>query len=226
MDYPPKYPRTLHWPTSPCVHSDDKCMNDVTHFLGNEIIITEKIDGANTALWRGDVYARSTGLPTRNGWMSMTRKHHAWKTRSLMDNVVLYGEDIFGVHSIEYDPVDESETLRIFAGRHTTKDVVDDWFMSWDDLVETCTQLDLPVVPVIHRGVCHSASDIESILQREMLTESALGNTKEGFVIRTVDPFRPADFGKFVAKYVRPNHVQTDEHWTKNWKSCTLKISD
>ena len=40
----------------------------------------------------------------------------------------------------------------------------------------------------------------------------------EGFVVRNVDSFAYEDFSKNVAKYVRKNHVQTDEHWTKNWQ--------
>ena len=47
-------------------------------------------------------------------------------------------------------------------------------------------------------------------------------DTKEGVVVRRVHEFGADDFSKNVVKYVRENHVQTDEHWTKNWKRAKL----
>lgn len=41
-----------------------------------------------------------------------------------------------------------------------------------------------------------------------------LGEETEGFVVRTADGFPYSAFRSHVAKYVRPNHVQThDKHW-------------
>jgi len=37
--------------------------------------------------------------------------------------------------------------------------------------------------------------------------------TSEGFVVRTTAGFARAQFGTHVAKWVRPSHVRTDEHW-------------
>jgi len=45
----------------------------------------------------------------------MVKKHHAWKITD--PDVHLYGEDIYGVHSIEYAPVRETETFHAFALR-------------------------------------------------------------------------------------------------------------
>jgi len=35
----------------------------------------------------------------------------------------------------------------------------------------------------------------------------------EGYVVRLAGEFHYASFRKSVAKFVRKNHVQTDEHW-------------
>jgi hypothetical protein len=35
----------------------------------------------------------------------------------------------------------------------------------------------------------------------------------EGFVVRNADSFMLSDFENSIAKFVRRNHVQTDEHW-------------
>ena len=43
-------------------------------------------------------------------------------------------------------------------------------------------------------------------------------NEVEGFVVRNIDSFKYEDFSKNVGKYVRANHVQTNQHWTENWK--------
>jgi hypothetical protein len=43
------------------------------------------------------------------------------------------------------------------------------------------------------------------------------------FVIRTVDSFHYDNFKLNVAKYVRKNHIQTNEHWSKNWVKNNLK---
>ncbi len=37
----------------------------------------------------------------------------------------------------------------------------------------------------------------------------------EGIVVRNIDSFSNLDFNKNVAKYVRANHVQTSQHWSK-----------
>lgn len=45
---------------------------------------------------------------------------------------------------------------------------------------------------------------------------------REGIVMRITDSFPIIEFPRCVCKYVRANHVQTDEHWTKNWKKAKL----
>lgn len=40
--------------------------------------------------------------------------------------------------------------------------------------------------------------------------------------MRIADEFYTEDFPKYVCKFVRANHVQTDEHWTKNWRKAEL----
>ncbi|MCY4653602.1 MAG: hypothetical protein OXC95_10620, partial [Dehalococcoidia bacterium] len=67
-------------------------------FVGEPVAVTEKLDGGNTLLHAGKVYARSVSTPSDAKWMAMVKKHHAWKVTE--PGVYLYGEDIYGVHSI------------------------------------------------------------------------------------------------------------------------------
>lgn len=78
-------------------------------------MVTEKLDGGNTMIHQGEVYARSVSEPSRDKWMAMVRKHHAWKVQE--PDIHLYGEDIYAIHSIEYNPVPEDRTFYAFAIR-------------------------------------------------------------------------------------------------------------
>ena len=77
--------------------------------MGERVVVTEKLDGGNTLLHAGKVYARSVLVPSEGPWMAMVKKHHAWKVNE--PDVWIYGEDIYGVHSIEYGPVREHRNL-------------------------------------------------------------------------------------------------------------------
>jgi len=217
MNRPPKYPSTPHWPWSEKVHRDDSYHINPEFFVGKEIVITEKLDGGNTCPWNGQVYARSTTAPAVAGWFAMVKKHHAWKT-SQVRKLFFYGEDLYGVHSIEYDPIKEDNTYHLFAVRHTSGK-----FLSWDALVALAASYKLPVAPVSFRGTFDSVDDVTDWFKENRPVPSSLGPEREGFVMRVVESFPADQFSTNVCKYVRANHVQTDEHWTRNWKPCRIK---
>lgn len=219
MEHPPKYPSTPYWPKSPTVDPDDLIVDDPARFVGNTVVVTEKLDGGNTSIWNGEVYARSTGQPSHAGWMAMVRKHHAWKTLGHTETVI-YGEDLFGIHSIEYDPIPERHTFRPFAVRKI--DAEEDTFLEWDQVVDHALMIEVPTVPVLFLGRFQNVKEIDEWFAHHLNEPSNLGLDREGFVIRSADSFPANKFKANVAKYVRPNHVQTDEHWTKNWKHCRL----
>ena len=210
-----KYPRTPYWPTSP---SGGRMIADTLNFVGQEVVVTEKLDGGNTLLHNGEVYARSVSSPSRHPWHAMVRRHHAWKLAGL-DNLYLYGEDIYGVHSIEYDPLTTGRlTFRAFAAR------VGDTFISWDDFYSIAF-LDhfIPIVPILWRGIIESEEQMNDYLADWHTESSVLGGEREGVVIRVVNEFHTDRFGAFVCKSVRENHVQIDAHWTRNWKACAIE---
>lgn len=221
MDHPLKYPSTPHWPWSETVHRDDSTHQRPENFVGPEVVITEKLDGGNTCLWRGDVYARSTTQPSHAGWMGMVRKHHAWKTQPF--ELMFYGEDLFGIHSIEYDPMPEDQTYRLFATRHYCTNFGErDVFHDWDTVLFYAETIKVPTVPVLFRGRFRSTDEITEFFREELKQPSSIGGEREGFVMRWADMFFASDFPNYVCKYVRANHVQTDEHWTRNWQPCKL----
>lgn len=216
ISHPPKYPSSPHWPWSQEVHKDDRYCQDPTSLVGIEVGISEKLDGGNTCLWQGEVFARSTSQPATQGWFAMVKKHHAWKTTNTPSNIYIYGEDLYGVHSITYDPIREDETYRVFNIREG-----DEW-MSLDERTAYATSLGLLTVPLLFRGVFHSTKEITEWFEYHINQPSVLGPQREGFVIQYTGRFNNDVFDQSIAKYVRKGHVQTDEHWTRNWRPAAL----
>ena len=139
-----KYPRTPYSPWIPA-NPRNRPAADMTRFAGREIVITEKLDGSNTLLYQGQACPRSTGNASAPPWLAMSRKHHAWETIPLPD-LQLYGEDIYGVHAIEYHPVPENATFYLFAAREN------DTWLSWDSVDALARNPDMPAVPALHMG--------------------------------------------------------------------------
>lgn len=216
-----KYPRTYHLPWSPGATSDDKKLSpdwfDVDEWTGKEIVILEKLDGENTAFQNGDVFSRSHSTPTRSPW-----SRNLWDKDGLLwmikDKIspdeIVYGENLYGEHSIHYDRL--PAYFFTFACRRENQ-----WW-SWDDVVMMADVLHIPTVPVLWRGKLESESQLKEMISTFMSEPSAFGDTKEGVVIRKTESFDNSDFSRNVAKWVRENHVQTDQHWTKNWKRAEL----
>lgn len=221
--HPPKWPHTLNWPWSPTKHSDDSTHARPETFVGTEVIITEKLDGGNTCLFQGEVYARSVAGPSRDGWMAMVRKHHAWKTLTLSQDLVFNGEDLYGIHSITYEPMLESQTFRLFGVRSVERCANNpNMVMGWDYIEQAAAELEVPTVPVLFRGVFASTDAITNWFDTHLKEPSSIGGAdREGFVIRL--PGSILDWEEGAAKYIRPKHVQTDQHWRVNWQPCTLK---
>ena len=208
----PRYPRTPCWPQSPSYPRGDRATEDPESFTCREIVITEKLDGSNTTLRNGEALTRS-GKRTAP-WLAMARKHHAWKLTGLDE--IIYGEDLYGVHSIAYAPMREEQTFRAFAllrGSILT---------SWDELVEITESLEIPRVPVLFRGEFSNVKELNEFIQQAHREKSVLGPDREGVIVRTSGEFPLERLAQNVCKSVRADHVQAGEHWTRNWQRCRI----
>lgn len=214
-----KYPSTPYWPWSPSIGRNDDVHRDPGRFVGEPVVVTEKLDGGNTLLHDGKVYARSISAPSDGKWMAMVKKHHAWKVNE--PDVHLYGEDIYGVHSIAYDPVAEDATFQAFAMRDGNG-----VFAAFADVEAYARQREIPVVPVLFRGCFSTLDEIREFLAGAHKEPSALGGAREGVVLRLARAFPTTEFAHDVCKSVRADHVQSDEHWTRNWKPCRIASPD
>jgi hypothetical protein len=207
-----KYPRTYHFPFSPGTTSDDRIKHDWQSLLQHEVVLTEKLDGENTCLKADGIFARSHGAPTLNPWAKNMWDLHA-QHKSSLGNYHIFGENLYGVHSIEYERLEHY--FYVFAIREG------DTWLAWDEVSFLAQLLDMPTVPVVARGI-FKENEIKTIVDNTLKTGSALGGVCEGIVCRNAAAFETATFSDNVLKYVRKNHVKTDEHWTRNWKRAKL----
>ena len=120
-----------------------------------------------------------------------------------------------GIHSIEYSNL--TSYFYLFGIQFN-----DSWY-SWKEIEEYSFILNIPTVPVLFKGIIKDYSELKNIVENLVIQESSLGGKREGIVIRNAARFDNEDFSKNVMKWVRKGHVQTDEHWTKNWKKAKIK---
>ena len=210
-----KYPRTYHFDFSPGATSDDKISDNIDNLVGSEIIISEKLDGSNTAIVKDGVYSRSHSDFTGNAWD--IKSWELWEKikGDIDDNVFLFGEGMYGIHSIEYT------NLKSYFYMFGIRD--NNIWVPWDKVEEYSYLLDIPTVPVLFRGVIKTKKELIDMVNKLVKEPSSIGGIREGVVARSAGMFHNDYFKDNVVKYVRANHVQTDKHWTRSWRKANIK---
>jgi hypothetical protein len=187
----------------------------VESLLGINIVVTEKLDGENCGMTDGGVYARSHATFTTSAWSREVRALHKQKIENALgEGVYLFGENMEGVHSIEYS--DLTSYFYVFGVRDNGL------WISWDKVEEYAYLLDLPTVPVLFRGKIETEKELRELTQDLVSQGSSLGGNREGIVVRNAGEFSNEDFGTNVMKWVRKGHVKTDTHWSRNWVKAKI----
>jgi hypothetical protein len=199
-----KYPRTFHLPWSPGVTDDDRVLEDPDAAFGDaRVIVTEKLDGECTTMYRDYLHARSTDYsphPSRD----RVRALHASIAHDIPEGWRLCGENVYAQHSIAYDALPSYFLLfSIWDDKNQC--------LSWGDTSLWARLLGLQVVPQLWAGPWPEFKKIAGALSAEKT--SLLGGDREGYVVRLADSFHYRAFRRSVAKYVRANHVQTHGGW-------------
>lgn len=194
-----KYPRTWHLPWSASVNPDDRVLSEETidSWQGREVVITEKMDGENTTMYRDYMHARSLDYSSHIS-RDYVKALHARIAHDIPDGWRICGENLWAEHSIGYsDLPGYFMVFSIWDGLTC---------LGWDETKEYAAILGLPTVPELARGMWTGSH-----------CQPAIDTTKsEGYVIRPRDEFTLAQFRTRVGKYVRKDHVQTHGHWMRS----------
>jgi len=199
----PKFPRTYHFPWSYEVHSDDKTHDDISFLLNKPLVITIKMDGSNVGISFDILSSRSGDKPDHKSFDLLKQRYPVIKY-DIPKNMIIYGEWLYAVHSIEYETLDDY--LTVFAIKEGNK------WLSWNSVEEWSALLDLKNVPVVKKNIkFKTIEEMEEITKK--LADRVIKSGHEGIVVRLSSSF--TDYTKSTAKFVRKGHVQTDKHWTK-----------
>lgn len=220
-----KYGRTFHYPFSPGTTSDDRINHDYWSDLEklSKVVHTEKLDGENTCLNKTGVFARSHAAPTRHPWAGFLKERWEMIKNDLGD-LEIFGENLYAIHSIRYPELESH--FYVFAVREN------DRWLSWEEVTFYAGMLDFPTVPeleivepidqnkfrenvleIVKRPSAFGSEDVNTNLECSM----------EGIVSRDFNEFSVDSLRNHVFKYVRKDHVKTDEHWMRKWKRARLK---
>lgn len=241
-----KYPSTPHLPFSPGVNPDDvvgSAHAAVGAGVGDDVVITEKLDGGNCCVKAGGaVFARTHSKVATHKSFDTVKAMFAGLKHMMPEGVDLYGENMTAVHSINYSGL--RSYFYLFAARRG------DTWLGWEEICAIAATLGIPTVPLVFRGKVESVQHLESMINGWAAQPSALDGAgsdsggsahgggagaggagaagegaihlPEGFVCRKAEPFEHAAFGDSLAKYVRANHNQLDAGGKHNWTKATL----
>lgn len=161
------------------------------NFFANGILVH------NCSMYKDYIHARSIDSrhhPSRD-WV---KGLHGEIAHNIPEGMIICGENMYAKHSIAYDALPSYFLVfNVWDG---------DVCLSWDEIVEWCELLGLHHVPVLYRGIY----DEELI---KSLWDETMADDVEGYVIRHEGRIHRSDFANKVSKFVRQNHVRTDEHW-------------
>jgi len=225
-----KYGRTMHYDFSPGTTSDDRINKDwYSNILSiDEILDLEKLDGENQCLNGIGVFARSHAAPTRHPWSNHFKEKYSTIKNDLKENnIELFGENMYAMHSIIYPELDSH--FYIFGVR-----CLDKW-LSWEEVKWYADFFDYPIVPVIkdYKVKDYTENEIRTNVISQASKSSNFGSlqngdtplpcTMEGIVSRNKGEYEVDKMQQNVFKYVRKDHVKVTEHWSRNWKRAPLK---
>lgn len=177
---------------------DDIHLAGYQSFIGREVVISEKMDGESFSFY-SDGYFHARSIDSRYH----PSRSYAINALSQINGMIpeglrICGENLYAQHSIKY--TDLPDYLQIF-GIWEDEDCWD-----WQSVEMFCADFVLSTVPVLYCGEFSEKKLGEIIKSLDF-------SKQEGIVMRVADSFDLKDFDTSVCKFVRPNHVTTDQHW-------------
>lgn len=208
-----KYPRTPHLSYSPGKTAGDKLLENEDCFKGKNVVVLEKLDGENTTITSKHCYAKS--LDSIAHWS----RDHVVRLQGniaplLPETLRLHGENVYATHTIAYKGLPDYYFL--FGASQ------DEVFLSWEEVLKIASEYYFFYPKVIYQGKYDKGLIQSAWAQYKQ--EPLYCKEPEGYVIRNTESFLLDEFRENVAKYVRQNYVQVDQHWMfKNQKQNLLR---
>lgn len=166
--------------------------------IGEEVIITEKVHGANARfvyrddrIWVGS-HHQIKRFDMTNMWWRVVQEKGLEHTLSLVPNIAFYGEVYGQVQDLKYGR--EGLDVVFFDAMDTTTFR----YLDYDEFTELADRLNIPVVPTLYRGPW--SYDLLSLAEGKTVIGDGK-HVREGIVIRPVKE-RRAHFGRVILKMV------------------------
>lgn len=200
-----KYPHTPYFSFSPSVDREDVRKTgyfNINDFVNKDIIFTIKMDGSNAQMTNKHIAARN-GIDATHPSFDLAKRYHNEIKDKIDPNYIIFGEWLYAKHSIHYNDLDSF--FQIFAVYDGEK------WLGWNEIVKISKDLGFLTVRYSSIYNLNNVKDLKNIITE--FGESVIQGGNEGIVVRNAEEF--VNFKENVAKYVRSNHVQTDEHWSR-----------
>ena len=180
---------------------------------GEEVIITEKIHGANARY----VWADSKdGEPmlfcgSRTNWVMPGKPTPWWNAHKANPNIemwcrrnpgeILYGEVFGQVQSLRYGAKSSQIFFAAFAALDKNR------WLEWDELRDSCSRVGVPVVPVLYRGPFNE-TEAYAMAEQDSSWPGAI-HEREGVVILPVPERVDLNIGRVILKMVSNRYLES-----------------
>jgi len=173
---------------------------------GEEVWISEKIHGCNGSWMHTGkrFWTKSRTLFRRdpgNVWRAAAEKYGLAEKLAKHPDIVLFGEVYGSVQDLRYG-VPESEGIRMAA--FDAMDVKTRKFMSVDEFLAFCRELDVPVVPTLHRGPWSTGL---LAMAEGQSTMPGAKHVREGIVIKPVVDRHDPRIGRVILKLAGQSYL-------------------
>lgn len=210
-----KFPRTTHILNLGSATRDDLIMDkeEILYFLNKEILIEEKIDGANLGISIGNdnkIYVQNRGhfinsddhaqFKYLDKWIN-NKKNELYQIL-IPDRYILYGEWLYAKHSIKYTKLpDYFIAFDIF-------DKLNDCFLSRNLVSEILKKTSIHQIKLINNTIIKNIEDLKQYVYSESQYYEGI---VEGIYCRINNKKRLLKRGKIV----RSDFLSGEIHWSK-----------
>ena len=192
------------------MYTDLESLRKYGHVLeeGEEVVITEKIHGANARyvyasgeFWCGS-HRTFKKRDSRNLWWHLAEKYDLENKLSQFPDIGIYGEAYGQVQDLKYGANVDEVKLSAFDAYDSKQGR----YLDYDDFAKLCAQIDIPVVPLLFRGPWNNG-----------LRELAEGKStfadhvREGFVVRPIKERWHDKMGRVALKLVVQGYLLRKE---------------